>query len=185
MTSLQTPQPVGWLAAQKRPIIAVTVAALALLATAFFVGDRPLILSRLLWPGLLYYLAFVLSALAPLWLVQAAIYLQMRRHGRPLFVHPGAVASLPPERTCPFLLALRPRVFTLSALYLASTPSAATRRQWVRPAWLFFALFATGLLAFCLWTTFVPALPPLLLLSAMTFWFSAFILGLSDLFGAV
>lgn len=179
MISTPSPQPVSWFVAQKRPFILANIAALALLATALFAGDElSLTFSRLIWPGLLYYFTFILSLLTPLWLVQATVYLQMRRHGHPIFVAPGAVASLDPPRACRFLLYLHPRVFLLSALYLHAE---VDERKWVRPAWLYLALFATALLGFCLWTTSVPDLPPLFLLAAMTFWFSALIFGLSHL----
>lgn len=173
------PKPIGWLAAQKRPLIAAHVGALAFIVGAVVVeGWRPVSVDQLLWPGALYYLVFVLAFLLPLWLVQGVIFVQMRRRGRPVFISPAAVHQVDPARRCRFLLRLRTHVFVLAVLYLAAGEGG---RAWTRPAWLFLALFATALLGFCLWTIFIAVLHPLFLLGAITFWTSALVFGLSHL----
>ena len=177
--SLPSLEPITWVSAQKRPVIAAHIGALALFVVAAVAeGGLPDSSGRLLWPGVLYYVVFVVAFLLPLWLVQTVILLQMRRSGRPVFVAPAAVKHVDPGRRCRFLLSLRMQTFVLAALYL---PSGKGGRQWTRPAWLFLTLFAAALLTFCLWTIFIPVLPPPFLLGAITFWSSALIFGLSHL----
>ncbi|MDX1689268.1 MAG: hypothetical protein R3248_14895 [Candidatus Promineifilaceae bacterium] len=179
MSRRPAPAPISWLAAQKRPLIAAHIGGLGLLVAGVVAeGGLPVSTGRLLWPGVLYYVVFIIAFLLPLWLVQTVVFLQMRHSGRPVFVTPTAAEHVEPERRCRFLLSLRMQMFVLAALYL---PSGGGGRQWTRPAWLFLALFAAALLGFCLWTIFIPALPPLFLLGAITFWSSALIFGLSHL----
>lgn len=176
------PQPISWLAAQKRPFLAANVAALAI----FVAGALSNIPERvaapsfawLMWPGVLYYVTIVFAFLLPLWLVQVAVYAQMRQIGRPYFVVAGSWRQLEHQHRCRFLLSLRMVVIVLAVLYL---PGAQEKRVWTRPLWLFLALFATSLLAFCLWTISLPVLPPLPLIGAIIFWSAALIFGLSHL----
>lgn len=173
------PKPIGWVAAQKRPVAAAHVGGLAMLVVAVVTeGGLPLTGGRLLWPGILFYVVFILAFLLPLWLVQGVVYWQMRRVGRPVFMPPASAEQLARERRCRFLLSLRTHVFVLAVLYLMDGEGG---RGWTRPAWLFLGLFAATLLGFCLWTIFIPVLPPLFLLGVITFWTSAFIFGLSHL----
>lgn len=172
-------EPIGWATAQKRPVVAAHVGGLAMLVVAVVTeGGLPVAAGRLLWPGVFFYVVFILAFLLPLWLVQGIVYWQMGRRGRPMFVSPAGAGQLDPERRCRFLLSLRTHVFVLAVLYLADGEGG---RGWTRPAWLFLGLFAASLLGFCLWTIFVPVLPPLFLLGVITFWTSAFIFGLSHL----
>lgn len=173
------PEPIGWAAAQKRPVVAAHVGGAAMLVVAVVTeGGLPVAAGRLLWPGVLFYVVFILAFLLPLWLVQGVVYWQMGRGGRPVFMPPASAEQLDRARRCRFLLSLRTHVFVLAVLYLADGEGG---RGWTRPAWLFLALFAAALLGFCLWTISVPVLPPLFLLGVITFWMSAFIFGLSHL----
>lgn len=176
------PQPISWLAAQKRPFIAANVAALLLFAIgALSEIPRHMAIgsfSWLLWPGPLFYLVIVLAFLAPLWLVQAIVYAQMWQMGQPIFVDPALWPDLEPHRRCRFLLSLRTMVIVLAVLHLRTTHK---RRVWTRPLWLFLALFASSLFTFCVWTSSLPMLPPIALVGSVIFWCSALIFGLSHL----
>ncbi len=173
------PEAIGWVAAQKRPVIAAHVGGAAMLGVAVVTeGGLPVAAGRLLWPGVLFYGVFIVAFLLPLWLVQGIVFWQMGRGGRAVFVSPDEAGQLDAERRCRFLLSLRMRRFVLAVLYRVGGEGG---RGWTRPAWLFLELFAAALLGFCLWTIFIPALPPLLILGAITFWSSAFIFGLSHL----
>ncbi len=175
-------QPITWLAAQKRPFIAATIAALlfVLLIAAGGVihGDPRGALSFLLWPGPLLYVAIAIPFLLPLWLVQLIIYIQMWQQGRPYFVSTQSASLLERERQCHFVLYLRPMMFVLSVLYVETR---ARERYWMRPTWLYLSICAVGLLAFCLLSIYLPLAPPLFIISAVIFWISAFIFGLGHL----
>jgi hypothetical protein len=183
LTATGAPQPISWLAAQKRAFMATSVGALALFVTGALAGlpERLAVPSLwwVLWPGALYYLTVVFAFLLPLWIVQAVIYAQMWQRGQPVFIAVADGEGTAPNRRCRFLLSLRTFVFVLAVLYLPS--GAGRERTWTRPAWLYLGLFATALLAFCLWTTtFMSAPPPLPLLAAIVFWSSSLVLGMSD-----
>ena len=182
MTAAGAPQPISWLAAQKRAFVAANVGALALFVTGAIVGLPERVAAPspwwVLWPGALYYLTVLFAFLLPLWLVQAVIFAQMWQRGQPVFIDVAGAEAVAPNRRCRFLLSLRQFVFVLAVLYLPS--GAGRERTWTRPAWLYLGLFATALLAFCLWTTtFMAAPAPLPLLAAIVFWSSSLVLGLS------
>lgn len=173
------PMPIGWPVAQLRPLIAASAGALAMFVVAVIAeGWPPVSSAGQLWSGFVTYVVFVVAFLLPLWLVQAVIFVQMRRAGQPVFMPPSAAGQLDAGRRCRFLLSLRSRFFVLAVLYVASGEG---ERTWTRPAWLFLALFAVALLGICLWTIFIPVLPSLLILGVITFWSSALIFGLSHL----
>ena len=178
-TERSAPRPISWFAAQKRPLIVAHIAGLALLVPALWAGDlSPAVLGRILWPGPLYYFVFLFAFMLPQWLVQAVVYSQMWQRGQPSFVDVSEEPFLDPERRCRFVLSLRTHVFVLAILYVNSREREV---HWTQPAWLYLALFAMGLLTFCLLATSVSLLPPLLSLSAIVFWTTSLIFGLGHL----
>jgi hypothetical protein len=177
-----TVQPITWTAAQKRPFIAATVAALLLIfslaAGALIHGETGIPLLQLIVFGLLYFVAFVISFLLPMWLVQLVIYSQMWQQGQPYFVNVQSASLLDRKRQCRFILSLRTMTFVLCILYVETR---ATERYWMKPVWLYLSLCALGLLAFCLLSISIPRMSPLLIISAITFWTSALIFGMGHL----
>ena len=179
--SPQAPRPLQFpsvIRAQSGPVLVANIFALLFIAIALWDGTFVLGRARSIPQLLLVHIRLFLGFSLPLWIAQLMLWLYSKRYGIQIaFISAWQAQHLEPEQLHRLVLRLRPKTFTLMALYQPIRPPSPIPQ----PTRIYFFLFLFGLIGLFWLMPFMPLYDWLAQLyvaywvSSLLFWLSHWI----------